>query len=145
MLAARIETSGDCAWLTGTRLVAFAGIANPDSFFALIERLGGRIAARRTFRDHHTFSREDTDDLSALAKAENAVLVTTEKDWMRLAEGEDFARALAACVRTLPIEMVFEARDETRLTSLIELRSADGRRDGGSDGPRPTSRRRICR
>ena len=136
VLAARVETSGDCAWLTGARVVAFAGIANPDRFFALIERLGGRIAARRTFRDHHTFSRGDAEDLSALAESENAVLVTTEKDWVRLAEGDDFARAIAACVRTLPIEMVFEARDEKRLASLIEAAvTADGRRDASSRRP----------
>jgi tetraacyldisaccharide 4'-kinase len=139
VLAARVETRDDCAWLAGARVVAFAGIANPDRFFALIERLGGRIAARRTFRDHHTFSRADTEELSALAEAENAVLVTTEKDWVRLAEGEDFARAIAACVRTLPIEMAFEARDEKRLASLIEAAlRRDGRSDGSS-GKRPTA------
>jgi tetraacyldisaccharide 4'-kinase len=141
VLAARVETRGDCKWLTGARVVAFAGIANPDRFFALIERLGARVAARRTFRDHHAFSRADAEELSALAESENAVLVTTEKDWVRLAEGDDYARAIAACVRTLPIEMAFEARDEKRLASLIEAAvRPDARSGGNSDrGNRPAA------
>jgi tetraacyldisaccharide 4'-kinase len=138
VLTARVETRGDTAWLAGARLVAFAGIANPERFFALIERLGGKILARRTFRDHHAFSRADSDDLSALAEAESAVLVTTEKDWMRLAEGESFARALSACVRTLPIEMVVEQRDVKRLASLIDTATRkDERNEGRSEGRAP--------
>ena len=136
VLAARVETRGDTAWLAGARLVAFAGIANPDRFFALIERLGGKIVARRTFRDHHAFSRADADALSALAEAENAVLVTTEKDWIRLAEGESFARALSACVRTLPIEMIVEQRDAKRLASLIDA----AMRNDGENGRRSAER-----
>jgi tetraacyldisaccharide 4'-kinase len=136
VLAARVETRGDTAWLAGARLVAFAGIANPDRFFALIERLGGKIAARRTFRDHHAFLRADADALSALAEAENAVLVTTEKDWIRLAEGESFAQALSACVRTLPIEMIVEQRDAKRLASLIDA----AMRNDGDNGRRSAER-----
>jgi tetraacyldisaccharide 4'-kinase len=136
VLTARVETRGDTAWVAGARLVAFAGIANPERFFALVERLGGKIGARRTFRDHHAFSRADADELSALAEAENAVLVTTEKDWIRLAEGESFARALSPCVRALPIEMVVEPRDVKRLASLIDA----AMRNDGDNGRRSTER-----
>ncbi len=119
VLAARVAPSGDTAWLSGRPVVAFVGIANPQRFYSLTESLGARVLERVSFPDHHAFSRADADRLLALAQAKACELVTTEKDWARLA-GEESLGELRSRTRTLGIEMVFEERDLGRLVSLIE-------------------------
>jgi tetraacyldisaccharide 4'-kinase len=119
VLAARVGPSGDTAWLADRSFVAFAGIANPERFFALAERLGARVLERVAFPDHHVFSRADAERLLTLANAKACDLVTTEKDWARLA-GAAGAGELLRGARTLGIEMVFEERDLSRLVSLID-------------------------
>ena len=42
VLAAHITPSGDTSWMRERPLVAFAGIANPQRFYGLIEKLGGK-------------------------------------------------------------------------------------------------------
>jgi tetraacyldisaccharide 4'-kinase len=120
VLAARVEPVGETGWLGQVPLVAFAGIANPERFFDLVRRLKGLIAAERSFRDHHPYTQADVDALIALADANGAALVTTEKDWVRLAAGESYARALAERTRALPIALSLNERDGKRLSSLVE-------------------------
>jgi tetraacyldisaccharide 4'-kinase len=119
VLAARIGPSGDTSWLAGRPVVAFAGIANPERFFSLAERLGARVLARVSFPDHHAFSPADAERLLALAQTKGCDLITTEKDWARL-PGVEGLTELARATRTLAVEMVFEERDLSRLASLIE-------------------------
>jgi tetraacyldisaccharide 4'-kinase len=64
--------------LTGLSVVAFAGIAKPDRFFAALESMGIRPAKCIPFRDHHHYSRHEIENLGG------DVLVTTEKDAVRL-------------------------------------------------------------
>jgi tetraacyldisaccharide 4'-kinase len=70
--------------LKGQRVVAFAGIGRPAKFFATLRELGVTITAARDFPDHHRYSESDLAALAAAAQAENAALVTTAKDWVRL-------------------------------------------------------------
>jgi tetraacyldisaccharide 4'-kinase len=119
VLAAQIIAAGDTGWLREKPLVAFAGIANPQRFYNLIEMLGGKLIERLSFPDHHRFVRADAERITALAQARGAQLATTEKDFARM--GGDAALAgLAAQTRTLPIELKFDDRDLGRLSTLIE-------------------------
>jgi tetraacyldisaccharide 4'-kinase len=71
--------------LRGARLLAFAGIAAPESFRRTLEETGARLAGLVSFRDHHWYTREDLARLDArAAEAGVEALVTTEKDWARL-------------------------------------------------------------
>jgi tetraacyldisaccharide 4'-kinase len=119
VLASRVAPSGDTAWLSGRPVVAFAGIADPQRFYALAERLGADVIERVSFPDHHAFSPADAERLLALAQQKACDLITTEKDYARLS-GMDGMGVLARATRTLPIEMVFEERDLSRLASLID-------------------------
>jgi len=66
------------------RLAAFAGIGRPEKFFMTLRRLGALLAATHAFPDHHPYHAGEIDRLRAKAACENARLVTTAKDWVRL-------------------------------------------------------------
>jgi tetraacyldisaccharide 4'-kinase len=72
-------------WLKGRRVVAFSGIATPESFEKFLRDLGVMLMARERFLDHYRYAEEDLVELFALAKRTGAeCLVTTEKDAVRL-------------------------------------------------------------
>lgn len=66
------------------KVILMAGIANPQSFFKLIEDLGAEILVTESFPDHHFFKAEEIDSLLSYAKSEDALIVTTEKDIVRI-------------------------------------------------------------
>jgi tetraacyldisaccharide 4'-kinase len=92
------------ARLAGARALAFAGIADPDKFFATLETSGIAVATRRGFPDHHRYSADDIARLMAEADAKRLILLTTEKDLARLA-GDPAARELAARAVALPVSL----------------------------------------
>jgi tetraacyldisaccharide 4'-kinase len=59
-------------------VIAFAGIAKPDRFFAALETLKVTISKRIQFPDHHTYSPTD------FGRLDGGCRITTEKDAMRL-------------------------------------------------------------
>jgi tetraacyldisaccharide 4'-kinase len=71
-------------------VIAFAGIGRPEKFFDTLRALDVELAEAREFADHHMFSADEIAQLKAKAKAKDksAMLVTTEKDFMRLAPAE---------------------------------------------------------
>ena len=72
-------------WLKGRRVVAFSGIATPESFEKFLRDLGVLLMARERYLDHYRYTEEDLVELFELAKRTGAeCLVTTEKDAVRL-------------------------------------------------------------
>ncbi|MGH6798798.1 MAG: tetraacyldisaccharide 4'-kinase, partial [Roseiarcus sp.] len=74
----------DAARLEGRRVLAFAGIGRPDKFFATVEAVGGILAGRRPFPDHHPYTSVELAGLIAEAARLDALPVTTAKDAVRL-------------------------------------------------------------
>lgn len=70
--------------LVGEKVVAFAGIGRPGKFFKSLEQAGADIVAAVEFADHHSFSQNDIMELVEKAALNNAALVTTRKDYVRL-------------------------------------------------------------
>jgi tetraacyldisaccharide 4'-kinase len=88
VLKARLVADPDAlAKLRGLRLFAFAGIGHPDKFFQMLEQSGGHLIGTRAFPDHHPFTPLECQELSDLATRDQALLVTTEKDFVRLPKG----------------------------------------------------------
>ncbi len=55
--------------LAGRPILAFAGIAFPDKFFAPLRQAGAILAATRRFADHHRYSTRELDELLRQALA----------------------------------------------------------------------------
>jgi tetraacyldisaccharide 4'-kinase len=114
LFTGRLEPAGClAAELTGRRVLAFAGIADPGKFFTTLAEAGVTIAAQCGFPDHHRYSAADAARLIARAEREGLPLVTTEKDAARL-QGEAALAALAARCRAFPVTLVVDGEDAFR-------------------------------
>lgn len=72
--------------LAGSPVAAFCGIGNPEAFRSTLETLGTKPVAFRTYADHHAYTREDVAELNRWANElpAGAIVVTTQKDWVKL-------------------------------------------------------------
>lgn len=70
--------------LHGKKAICIAGIASPQYFFNLVEGLGVDIVDQMSFPDHHYFTTEEVESLLDKASRNNAYLITTEKDIVKL-------------------------------------------------------------
>jgi tetraacyldisaccharide 4'-kinase len=113
------SVAGDAGWLKGRRVVAWAGIGAPERFFAMLRKLGAEVATAVAFRDHEIPGTAEARRLLALADAQDAVLVSTEKDLARLKGASGLLADLAAATRPLPIELRFPDPDAQRLAALV--------------------------
>ena len=68
------------------KVIAFAGIGNPENFFDLLKDNKIDIEEEIKFPDHHEYSEETLENLINKAKENNNILLTTEKDYFRIAE-----------------------------------------------------------
>ena len=108
VLRAHLKAYGDT--FRGIRVFAFAGIGRPQKFIASLEEAGAILAGSRFFPDHHPYSQSDLDGLAE--QAGGAQLVTTQKDFIRLAphwrEG----------IAVLPVRAVFD--DPAQVSALLD-------------------------
>jgi tetraacyldisaccharide 4'-kinase len=100
--AALAPDAAVAATLAGRPVLAFAGIARPEKFFATLEAIGARVAIARRFADHHRYAPNEVEALIAEAAARGLTPLTTEKDHVRLAPA--YRRAILA----LPVTLRFE-------------------------------------
>jgi tetraacyldisaccharide 4'-kinase len=107
--------------LAGKRVLAFAGIGDPDKFFATIAAAGIEIAQRLALPDHHRFTAEEAAGLVMQAEHEGLELLTTEKDHMRMA-GDAACAALWTRAQVLPVTLVVQEAEELRRLVLATAR-----------------------
>jgi tetraacyldisaccharide 4'-kinase len=95
------------------KVLAFAGIGDPDKFFATLTDAGIAVAERAVFADHHRFTAAEARALLKRADDANLMLLTTEKDLARLSGVKRLA-ALAARAHALPVRLVIEEAEAFR-------------------------------
>jgi len=66
------------------KVLAFAGIGDPEKFFATLGAAGIEAPIQRGFGDHHRYTAGEAAALIATAERNDLVLLTTEKDLARL-------------------------------------------------------------
>jgi len=91
--------------MRGKRVFLFAGIARPESFEQTVRGLGADVAGTRWFRDHHLYTAAELRALRDAARG--ALLVTTEKDLVRIGEPGGIA-AVSVDLRVLSGEDALE-------------------------------------
>jgi tetraacyldisaccharide 4'-kinase len=91
-------------------VAAICGIARPGQFFQGLESAGVKLAARIAFADHHNYTAADLAGIAAAAsKAGAAVLLTTEKDRVRIGAT---ATTLPASLPIQTVKLRIEIEDE---------------------------------
>ena len=68
------------------KIIAFAGIGNPENFFDLLKENKLNIVKEIKFPDHHKYSEKELENLLNNIRDENSTLLTTEKDYFRIFE-----------------------------------------------------------
>lgn len=84
VLRARLVPGPERMKLRNQRVVAFAGIGDPEKFYHTLREIGARVNAFHPFDDHYSFDVADIQPILDEAFAIGAIPVTTEKDAVRL-------------------------------------------------------------
>jgi tetraacyldisaccharide 4'-kinase len=101
------------AALRGKRVLAFAGIGDPQRFFRTLRANGIEIARERIFADHHPFSESEIETLIMEARRDALTLVTTEKDLARLSPAGELPH-WAQDIVPFPVRLEFDSAVKLR-------------------------------
>jgi tetraacyldisaccharide 4'-kinase len=113
VLTARLvpdETS--VAALRSKRVLAFAGIGDPQRFFRTLRHAGVDVAVEKAFADHHPYAPAEIDALALQAKRDGLVLVTTEKDIVKLS-------SMSAATEIVPFAVTLAFEDKAALQAFV--------------------------
>ena len=70
--------------LNNKKILAFAGIGNPENFFNLLVESGLNVKKTISFPDHYDFKKDEILEIIEKAKKLNYTVLTTEKDFLRI-------------------------------------------------------------
>jgi tetraacyldisaccharide 4'-kinase len=101
------------ASLRGQRVLAFAGIGDPERFFRTLRSNGVEVAGQRAFADHHPFTQAEVEALVEEARRDALKLVTTEKDLARLGVGGELP-PWAQGIVAFPVKLEFDSAIKLR-------------------------------
>jgi tetraacyldisaccharide 4'-kinase len=107
----------DDSAIRGKNAFVFCGIGNPSAFLAQV-RSRTAVTGSRFFPDHHAYSVGDLDEVQTLARSSGAqVLVTTQKDWVKLASVQECAGLPIVAV---PQRVEISDRDAERILAWVK-------------------------
>lgn len=107
----KIDTLND---LFRFRVISFAGIANAQPMVNYLKEYSADVK-HLPFSDHHDFSIKDLEDIERYYNSfegGNKILVTTEKDLMRLKNKHIWQIAQRMNIYVLPVEVTFKDKEE---------------------------------
>jgi tetraacyldisaccharide 4'-kinase len=96
------------------RVIAFTGIANAGPMLTYLKEYAMDVK-HLPFSDHHQYVEKDLEDIERFHQSFNdplTLLVTTEKDFMRLKEPNIWAIAKRMNIFVLPVEVTFKEKEE---------------------------------
>ncbi|MDG6095232.1 tetraacyldisaccharide 4'-kinase [Acetobacter sp. AN02] len=112
VLKAGLSNEEHAELLKGQTVIAFAGIGRPEKFFTSLRQAGIIPLECIAFPDHHVWTRQDLDRLTARAARSGARLLTTEKDAVRLPP--EFRKNITA----IPVTLRWQ--DERQIEMLLD-------------------------
>jgi tetraacyldisaccharide 4'-kinase len=95
---------GNIGKVKGQNVMAFAGIADPEKFYATLRSIGANIVKTRSFPDHHAFAESELKSL--MDDAGDLLLVTTEKDAVRISGLSGFQAQFLDRLITVPVQII---------------------------------------
>jgi tetraacyldisaccharide 4'-kinase len=105
--------------LLGHKVLAFAGIGDPQKFFGTLDAAAIDAPVRLPFADHHRYSPLEAADILDRAARDRLIPLTTEKDFARMATDPALA-ALASRTRVLPVTLMVVEEDALRKLVLAK-------------------------
>ncbi len=102
------------------RCILFSGIANPAPMITYLKEYAADVR-HLPFPDHHDFSEKDLVDIERYYhsfEGGNKIMVTTEKDLMRLVKEPLWSMVRTMNIYILPVEVNFKEKEE-EFNSLI--------------------------
>ena len=88
------------------KVIVFAGIGNPENFFNLLKDNNIEVIEEIKFPDHYNYSKKEMENLINKTRENNAILLTTEKDYFRISQN------YKKNINYLKIEVKIENRDQ---------------------------------
>lgn len=110
-------------------IIVFTGIANPTPLLGYLEQKFSKISYF-SFPDHHPFSTIDLQNIKNKfdqGSKQSKIIVTTEKDWMRLSGIQENCLLLLP-VFSIPIEIRFQEKEDIFLHIMKEHVRKDQRK-----------------
>ncbi len=111
-------------FVAGRELGVLTALARPENLVRQIEKLGGRVVARRCFRDHHRYRPRDLRGLDRRAP----LWITTEKDAFKIRP--EWALGVDLQVAAMEVEIdaaaEFVAWVDARVGDVVERQRAAG-------------------
>lgn len=115
------ETQGSCPARID-RALLFTGIANSDPLFYYLQARRIELTHLK-FADHHNFNKNDVENLiktyASFPSSGNNIIITTEKDFMRMKNNPAFDEVMKLPVYIQPIEVKFHGNDRDELKQQI--------------------------
>jgi tetraacyldisaccharide 4'-kinase len=102
-------------------VLLLAGIANPDELAEFLRKIVRSVSLRK-YADHHRFDRYDLEDVRETynnMEASNKIILTTEKDAMRLHQHREWIIRNNMPLYSLPVKTEFFPQDEERFHELV--------------------------
>jgi tetraacyldisaccharide 4'-kinase len=102
------------------RVIAFAGIGNPEPMLTYLREFSASVS-HLPFEDHYDYKVQDLDNIQKYyhsIEGGNKIMVTTEKDLMRLKNPELWSVASRMNIYVLPVEVTFK-ESENDFNELI--------------------------
>ena len=104
----------------GQRVIALSGIGSPKPFLAAL-RESYEVVAEMTLDDHHVYKVRDMNALAALLeKHPGAVIVTTEKDAVKMTNRAKIPARVRSNLYYLPINISFIEDSATDFLQKLE-------------------------
>lgn len=92
--------------ISGSKIIAFAGIGRPEKFYLSLKELGLELVKTIDFPDHHFYTSQELQDLIKQAKDNNYTLITTAKDFVKIPQN------LQSNFHVLEIEIQWQNKKE---------------------------------
>lgn len=104
--------------------IGFCGLGMPQKFHHSLNSLHVDLLDFFPYPDHYAYTDQDIDFLTDYAMARQARLVTTEKDWVKLA-GKSFAGSkLAGLCDVVKLEIDFDHSAQDQILNILRICAA---------------------